>query len=144
MDEGAFHSYTWYGWGLLDDWYLFVYTGPVLADKPYVSVTKQFGLKQFAVVAVQLVSFLSLYLLEIKTHYWIYIPTQLLLLSILYPSLHLHWWLPGKFIQTELEEQGLYSLHSSTSVCKDKRYMVVAETFPKKISTSEGIKSCAK
>ena len=34
-------------------------------------------------------------------------------------------------MQTELEGQGLYSLHSSLSVCKDKSYIVVAEQLPK-------------
>ena len=34
-------------------------------------------------------------------------------------------------MQTELEEQGLYSVHSSISVCKDKSYVVVTEQLSK-------------
>ena len=45
--------------------------------------------------------------------------------------------MPGKFIQTELEEQGLYSLHSSTSVCKDKSYMVVIEKLSKMLQIGD-------
>ena len=41
------------------------------------------------------------------------------------------------FIQTELEEQGLSSLHSSLSVCKDRRYMVVKETLSKMLQLGD-------